>query len=98
MIKRILGRIDDIIFSSDGGIVFPVSVRMRVKPLLKPFENYQLQQLDKKEYALLVEGQLTELRKNQFLKVMKEALGDSTRVEVREAGILMTKGGKSVVY
>jgi phenylacetate-CoA ligase len=93
-IKRILGRIDDVLASPDGGIILPVSIRMQIKPLLKPFENYQLQQLDKKEYTLLVEGKLNDLRKNQFLKATKEVLGDLAEVEIKEADRLMTKGGK----
>lgn len=93
-IKRILGRVDDILSSPDGGIILPVFIRTKIKPLLKPFENYQLQQLDKKEYALLIEGRLSDLRKNQFLKAAKEALGDLARVEVKKADRLMTEGGK----
>ena len=93
-IKRILGRIDDILFSPDGGIILPASIRMRVKPLLKPFENYQLQQVAQKEYVLLIEGRLDELRKSHFLKAMKEALGDWAKIEVKEVDRLMTDGGK----
>jgi phenylacetate-CoA ligase len=93
-IKKILGRIDDIIFSPNGQIILPVSVRVRIKSLLKSFENYQLQQLDKKEYALLIKGKLNESRKNKFLKALKETLGDSAQIKIEEIDKIMTEGGK----
>jgi len=93
-IKRVVGRIDDVIFSPDDNIILPVSIRMRIKPLLRPFENYQLQQLDIKEYALLIEGKLSDLRKNKFLKTLKEILGNYAQIKVEETNKIMTESGK----
>lgn len=93
-IKKASGRIDDVVFSPDDNIILPVSVRMRIKPLLKPFENYQLQQLDKKEYALLIKGTLNEMRRNKFLETLREILGDSAQIKIKEINKIMTAGGK----
>jgi phenylacetate-CoA ligase len=93
-IRKVSGRIDDVVFSPDENIILPVSVRMRIKPLLKSFENYQLQQLDKNNYALLIEGTLNETRRNKFLETLKEILGNSARIKIKEIDKIMTLGGK----
>jgi phenylacetate-coenzyme A ligase PaaK-like adenylate-forming protein len=93
-IKKITGRIDDVIFSPEGRLILPVTIRMVIKPLLETFENYQFKQIGKKEYVMLLEGRIEERRKNLFIKVLKEILGNSAKIEVREVEKIITKVGK----
>lgn len=93
-IKKITGRIDDIIFSPEGRLILPVTIRMVIKPLLGNFENYQFQQIEKKEYSVLLEGRIEEGREKLFIKVLNEILGDSAKIKVRKVEKIITKVGK----
>lgn len=93
-IKKIIGRIDEVIFSVEGRLILPVTIRMTIKPLLEAFENYQFQQIGEKEYLLLLEDRVGKERKNIFINTLKKILGDSTKIEVKKVEKIITKVGK----
>lgn len=93
-IKKVIGRIDDIIISAKGTIVFPVSIRMAIKPLLFESENYQLQQVGKKEYVLLFQGVLEGGRKESFVRRLTNLLGEEATLEIKEVDKIPMSSGK----
>lgn len=93
-IKKIIGRVDDILFSSSGITIFPVTIRMSIKPLLKPFESYQLQQVGKKDFIFLITSKLDKSRRDRILDILKSILGEDIKLEIKEVDNIITKSGK----
>ena len=46
------------------------------------------------EYALLIKGSLNETRRNKFLETLREILGNSAQIKIKEINKIMTLGGK----
>ncbi|MGB9858160.1 MAG: phenylacetate--CoA ligase family protein [Dictyoglomaceae bacterium] len=93
-IKKIIGRVDDILTSVEGRTVFPVTIRMAIKPLLKSFETYQIQQIGKDEYVFLITGNSNKERKRVILSVLKGILGENSKIQIESVDKIMTSGGK----
>ena len=93
-IKRIFGRMDDRIILRDGKIVFPVTLRMEIKPFLFMGENYQLIQHSLKEFELML--QLNTNDKERIVKLknrVKEILGNyDISLDVRIVNKIESKG------
>lgn len=88
--RRVVGRQDDVIRDADGRTVLPVAVRMAVKPLLLPFETYQVQQVDRGRYRVLLAGSdgapaLTPGRERALHGTLAELLG--TDADLRVEGV-----------
>ena len=93
-IKKIVGRIDDVIMSPEGLSILPVTIRMSIKPYLYSFESYQFVQVDKNEYILFVTNDITKDRQYILLNILKEILGETAKIKVYLVNELIIKGGK----
>ncbi|MGB9862613.1 MAG: phenylacetate--CoA ligase family protein [Candidatus Saccharicenans sp.] len=93
-IKRVIGRIDDILISDEGQTVFPVTIRMSIKPVLKPFDNYQLQQIGKGEYIFLFTGDLDRETRMIILRILKNILGRNSKIQIEPVDKIMSQSGK----
>jgi len=93
-IKKVIGRVDDILTSDEGKTVFPVTIRMSIKPFLKPFETYQLQQIDKGEYVFLITGDLNGERKKVILSILKNILGKTSKIKIESVDKIISPSGK----
>lgn len=86
--RRVVGRHDDVLRTPDGRTVIPVAVRTLVKPHLDPFETYQVQQLDRRSYRLLLAGAggrqpvLTPSRAHALDSALREVLGGDARLRI----------------
>lgn len=86
--RRVVGRDDDILRTPDGRTVIPVAVRTLVKPHLLPFETYQVQQLDRRSYRVLLAGAggrqpaLTPGRERSLQTALREVLGHEARLSI----------------
>jgi len=93
VIKKVIGRIDDIVYDAQGNPVLPVTIRMHLKPLLKPFQNYQLIQTDKGEYEFKLT--ITEEKPTgAFIKMLSKLLGDNAAIKISEVTKIEATGGK----
>lgn len=93
-IKKVTGRIDDIIFSTKGLSIMPVTLRMHIKPLLKNYETYQIIQVGKREYRFVITGEVDESREKLFLKTLLPILGEDAKVYIESVQNLLSSGGK----
>jgi len=86
--SRVVGRRDDILRTPDGRTVIPVAVRTLIKPQLLAHETYQVQQLDRRSYRVLLAGAggrepaLTAGRERSLETALREVLGDEARVSI----------------
>lgn len=86
--RRVIGRQDDILRDPDGMSILPVALRMLVKPHLLPFETYQVQQLNRRAYRLLLEGgpigerRLTPARERSLEAALREVLGPDADLRI----------------
>jgi len=75
--KKIIGRIDDRIVLPNGKVIFPVTIRMKVKSLLHVGENYQLIQHSLKELESILQlNNPDEERVNRLKEVIEEIVKD----------------------
>jgi phenylacetate-CoA ligase len=87
--RRVIGRQDDVLHDSEGRSILPVALRMLVKPHLQPFETYQMQQLDRRAYALLVAGPnvsergLEPARERTLRAALSDVLGPEADLRIR---------------
>ena len=93
-IKKIIGRIDDILTSTKNTIIFPVTVRMAIKPLLKPYESYQLQQIDRNDYIFIITEEVNNERSNAIINKLKNILGENAKIQIVVKDNIITQGGK----
>lgn len=93
VIKKVIGRIDDIVYDAQGNPVLPVTIRMHLKPLLKPFQNYQLVQLDRLEFEFRCTNFDNDQEKG-FDKLLKRLLGNNIVLRVNEVHEIEKSGGK----
>jgi phenylacetate-CoA ligase len=98
---RVVGRGDDILRTPDGKTVIPVAVRMLVKPHLLPFETYQVQQLDRRSYRVLLAGgdgrppRLTPGREHSLHAALREVLGREVSLRIDAVEGIETAGLKA---
>ena len=98
--RRVVGRADDVLRTPDGRTVIPVAVRMVVKPHLLPFEAYQVQQVDRRSYRVLLAGvggrppALTAKREHALRRALGEVLGDDARLRIDGVEAIETGGLK----
>ena len=86
--RRVIGRTDDVLRAPDGRTLIPVALRMLVKPHLLPFERYQVQQLDRRSYRVVLTGagghppELSPARERALRTALQEVLGDDARLRI----------------
>lgn len=99
--RRVVGRDDDVLRTPKGRTVMPVAVRMQVKPHLLPFETYQVQQLDRRSYRMLLAGgggqrpELTPARERSMHAALAEVLGGDVRLSIDPVEDIATAGLKA---
>jgi phenylacetate-CoA ligase len=99
--RRVVGRDDDVLSAPDGRTIIPVAVRMVVKPHLLPFETYQVQQVDRRSYRVLLAGgegrppTLTAGREHSLQGALREVLGDDARLRIDGVEAIETAGLKA---
>jgi len=94
-IKKIIGRIDDILTSPDGVSILPVTIRMAIKPFLNVFESYQFIQISKNEYIFYITGNITREREVSILNILKDILGENARIQFSKVdNNIITQSGK----
>lgn len=94
-IKTVLGRNDDIISDYSGDIVFPVTIRMLIKPFLKTSENYQFRQIDSGKYQLLLlTDSVGEFRAKGLEENLKKTLGNAAFLSIEEVKEIRSPSGK----
>jgi len=93
-IRRIIGRIDDILTDTNGETILPVTVRMIIKPLLLDGETYQVRQIGDGQYNLLVTGDLDDQREDRLRHALCNVLGTGAHITVKRTDTLFTQGGK----
>jgi phenylacetate-CoA ligase len=99
--RRVVGRDDDVLRTPEGRTVIPVAVRMLVKPHLLPFETYQVQQLDRRSYRVLLAGGggrrplLTPARERSMHAALAEVLGHDARLSIDPVEGIGTAGLKA---
>jgi phenylacetate-CoA ligase len=79
--KRLIGRIDDCLVFDDK-TVLPVTVRMFMKPLLLPGENYQVIQLDRHRIHVVLTGKVTMERIGQVRDQLGSFLPQNIKIDV----------------
>ncbi len=93
LIRKVIGRIDDVVYDSEGNPVLPVTIRMHLKPFLKPFQNYQLVQLNRLEFEFRCTSSDND-QKKAFDKLLKRLLGNNIVLRVSEVAEIEKSGGK----
>ena len=94
-IKKIIGRIDDHIIVPDGRVVFPVTIRMVIKPFLLEGENYQLVQLSDNKFVFKIASpDLRQDRSRLFNDSLIGILGHDVTVNVEKVQQIETPTGK----
>jgi len=93
-LRAVVGRIDDSVRAADGHTVLAVTIRMLVKPHLKPFENYQLQQIGPGRFLFCGVGDFERERRERIAAVLHEVLGRSARIEFAGPDAVLRTGGK----
>lgn len=97
-IKRVIGRIDDRIYLSNNttDYILPVTVRMNIKPLLKPGQNYQFRQLDLDRYrfSLVTPTAISSHELHAFKTTLHKLVGESAQIDFETCERITTSGGK----
>jgi phenylacetate-CoA ligase len=93
-IKRVIGRIDDVLYSTYGLSILPVTLRMHIKPLLHNYESYQVLQVGAKEYQLLLTGEVNEKRISLFRKILLQIFGEDAKISIKSVDKLLSTSGK----
>lgn len=93
-IKRVIGRVDDCLFDSEGHMVLPVTVRMSVKPYLNDSENYQVVQVGQRDYLLRLTGCCQSRDVRPIERILLNLFGKNACVNVELNGSLRSTGGK----
>ncbi len=94
LFDQVIGRIDDCIYSSNGDMILPVTVRMRIKPMLKELTNYQLVQTDRTEFELRLQDSEHRLDSAAMEIELKRILGNDINIVVSRLESIMSAGGK----
>lgn len=94
LFDEVIGRVDDIIKLSDGNVVLPVTIRMKLKPLLCDGTNYQVIQRDFKQFTLNLVDNNDLLDHNNFRKVLLRIFGNDVSVEIVLVDSLISEKGK----
>jgi phenylacetate-CoA ligase len=92
--NHIIGRNDDVFYLEKGKKVLPVSIRMAIKPLLKPGTEYQLLQKSYNFYSLRIVDFDRIINVKDIRDALKSLLGDSIQVKVTYVESLVSEGGK----
>jgi phenylacetate-CoA ligase len=99
--RRVVGRDDDLLQAPDGRTLIPVAIRMVVKPHLLPFETYQVQQVDRRSYRVLLAGAggrppvLTAGRERSLQSALRDVLGGDARLRIDGVEAIETGGLKA---
>lgn len=92
--RGILGRNDDHLQRLDGENIFPVTVRMNIKPFLMENENYQLIQTSKKEFVFKIASSDFSPGRSQFFRErLLGILGDKALINVEVVDEIRHDGG-----
>ena len=92
--KEIIGRVDDIILSSKGSVIVPVTVRMLLKPFLYSGTNYQLIQDDSVHFTLNLVDIENKIDIDSLKSALIKLLGEEVKISIKYKTHLLTKGGK----
>jgi phenylacetate-CoA ligase len=94
LFNQIVGRTDDVIQLRNGTIIFPVSIRMKIKPFLLAGTNYQLVQISYLQFILNLVDVNRSLLIDQIIKNLNSVLGFDVNIDICFVDTLITKGGK----
>lgn len=94
LFNYVIGRIDDVITSVDGSIIFPVAIRSVVKQYLKDFTGYQFCQYGDREYELRLVDEKKEVNINALLRGLRGVLGMGSEISCIYVDSLISDGGK----
>lgn len=92
--EEVIGRVDDIIKINKDKTVLPVTIRMAIKPLLKPGTSYQIIQIEKLQFRLLIVDPEKILNTKKIIQTLETILGKNVDVALEYTDNLITKGGK----
>ena len=92
--SKVMGRIDDIVKDSKGNEVLPVVIRMTLKTFLKDGTNYQLIQIGKVNFNLILVDPKKELLVEEVMSSLKKILGYEICLEISYKDSLISDGGK----
>lgn len=94
LFDEIVGRIDDVIKLNNGSSILPVTIRMKIKPLLAQGTNYQLIQTDFDQFSVKLLDKNKVLNLKQVRLTLLDLFGDDVKIDFQFVDSLVSKGGK----
>jgi len=94
LFKKVIGRSDDLLENVGGETILPVTIRSTIKPLLKPFTNYQIIQESRTSLAVKLLDPQKSINTTQLKSRLKKIWGNKININISYPSTLVTNGGK----